>query len=187
MCIFILEHFELCPLLVIFSSQNSTPTLFFFLSYRRLVHSLYQKLNTYELKINLFQAYSSMSPNGEPQTQPILGSAVTTTASLPPMSSFRGSATVPSNQGQSATSPASLQYSHSPGAPVPVAVPVAATQPNQVLPPQANPQQQPASTNQDTLGKTLASVVSSRVRLISALFYHYITTQKLSSVIEHMS
>ncbi|XP_011503491.1 PREDICTED: transcription factor 12 [Ceratosolen solmsi marchali] len=119
-------------------------------------------------------AYSSMSPNGEGQAQPILSSAVTSAASLPPMSSFRGSVTVPSNQVQATPSPASLQYSHSSSTtvPVPVTVSVVATQPNQVLTPQANSQQQQSSTGQDTLGKTLASVVSSRI---------YPTDQSVSS------
>ncbi|XP_060827345.1 protein daughterless isoform X12 [Bombus pascuorum] len=61
-------------------------------------------------------AYSAMSPNGEPAA-PILGSAVTSAASLPPMSTFRGSGAVAANSGTGAPSPASLQYSHSPGAP----------------------------------------------------------------------
>ncbi|KAG7210040.1 hypothetical protein KM043_011618 [Ampulex compressa] len=92
-------------------------------------------------------AYSAMSPNGEPAA-PILGSAVTSAASLPPMSTFRGSAAVAANSGTGAPSPASLQYSHSPGAPT-----AAPTAPNAA--PTTN--QQP--TTGDTLGKTLASVI----------------------------
>ncbi|XP_076758239.1 transcription factor 12-like isoform X12 [Xylocopa sonorina] len=96
-------------------------------------------------------AYSAMSPNGEPAA-PILGSAVTSAASLPPMSTFRGSGAVAANGGTGAPSPASLQYSHSPGAPT-----TAPSAPNP--PPTTNPQQ-PATG--DNLGKTLASVVSTR-------------------------
>ncbi|KAK2589087.1 hypothetical protein KPH14_001918 [Odynerus spinipes] len=108
-------------------------------------------------------AYSAMSPNGEPAA-PILGSAVTSAASLPPMSTFRGSAAVAvaaANSGTGAPSPASLQYSHSPGAPT-----TAPTVPNAA--PANN--QQPATG--DTLGKTLASVVSTRI---------YPTDQSVSS------
>ncbi|XP_066601364.1 protein daughterless-like isoform X3 [Prorops nasuta] len=106
-------------------------------------------------------AYSAMSPNGEPAA-PILGSAVTSAASLPPMSTFRGSAAVAANNGQGAPSPASLQYSHSPGAQPTTApsAPNAATTTNQ----------QPSTG--DTLGKTLASVVSTRI---------YPTDQSVSS------
>lgn len=96
-----------------------------------------------------------MSPNGEPAA-PILGSAVTSAASLPPMSTFRGSAAVAvaaANSGTGAPSPASLQYSHSPGAPT-----TAPSAPNA-----ASANNQPPPTG-DTLGKTLASVVSTRVR-----------------------
>ncbi|XP_015172382.1 PREDICTED: transcription factor 4 isoform X5 [Polistes dominula] len=100
-------------------------------------------------------AYSSMSPNGEPAA-PILGSAVTSAASLPPMSTFRGSAAVAvaaaANSGTGAPSPASLQYSHSPGAPT-----TAPSAPNAAP---TNNQQPPTG---DTLGKTLASVVSTRI------------------------
>lgn len=98
-----------------------------------------------------FQAYSAMSPNGEPAA-PILGSAVTSAASLPPMSTFRGSGAVGANTGTGAPSPASLQYSHSPGAPT-----SAPSAPNPA--PTTN---QPPATG-DNLGKTLASVVSTRV------------------------
>lgn len=97
------------------------------------------------------QAYSAMSPNGEPAA-PILGSAVTSAASLPPMSTFRGSGAVGANTGTGAPSPASLQYSHSPGAPT-----NAPSAPNPA--PTTN---QPPATG-DNLGKTLASVVSTRV------------------------
>lgn len=100
-----------------------------------------------------FQAYSAMSPNGE-SAAPILGSAVTSAASLPPMSTFRGSAAVAANSGTGAPSPASLQYSHSPGAPT-----TAPSAPN------AAPTTNQQSTTDDTLGKTLASVVSNRVRV----------------------
>lgn len=100
-----------------------------------------------------FQAYSAMSPNGEPAA-PILGSAVTSAASLPPMSTFRGSGAVAANSGTGAPSPASLQYSHSPGAPT-----TAPSAPNP--PPTTN---QPPATG-DNLGKTLASVVSTRVSI----------------------
>ncbi|XP_033209233.1 transcription factor 12 isoform X4 [Belonocnema kinseyi] len=93
-------------------------------------------------------AYSAMSPNGEPPA-PILGSAVTSAASLPPMSTFRGSAAVAANSGTGAPSPASLQYSHSPGAPAPGAPSSA---------PSAPTTNQPSAG--DTLGKALASVVS---------------------------
>ncbi|XP_076758230.1 transcription factor 4-like isoform X4 [Xylocopa sonorina] len=106
-------------------------------------------------------AYSAMSPNGEPAA-PILGSAVTSAASLPPMSTFRGSGAVAANGGTGAPSPASLQYSHSPGAPT-----TAPSAPNP--PPTTNPQQ-PATG--DNLGKTLASVVSTRI---------YPTDQSVSS------
>ncbi|XP_014598956.1 PREDICTED: transcription factor 12 isoform X13 [Polistes canadensis] len=109
-------------------------------------------------------AYSSMSPNGEPAA-PILGSAVTSAASLPPMSTFRGSAAVAvvaaANSGTGAPSPASLQYSHSPGAPT-----TAPSAPNAAP---TNNQQPPTG---DTLGKTLASVVSTRI---------YPTDQSVSS------
>ncbi|XP_035720914.1 transcription factor 12-like isoform X4 [Vespa mandarinia] len=108
-------------------------------------------------------AYSAMSPNGEPAA-PILGSAVTSAASLPPMSTFRGSAAVAvaaANSGTGAPSPASLQYSHSPGAPT-----TAPSAPNAAP---ANNQQPPTG---DTLGKTLASVVSTRI---------YPTDQSVSS------
>ncbi|XP_053997218.1 transcription factor 12 isoform X9 [Hylaeus anthracinus] len=105
-------------------------------------------------------AYSAMSPNGEPAA-PILGSAVTSAASLPPMSTFRGSVAVAANSGTGAPSPASLQYSHSPGAPT-----TAPSAPNSA--PTTN--QQP--TTGDNLGKTLASVVSARI---------YPTDQSVSS------
>ncbi|XP_076680186.1 transcription factor 4-like isoform X10 [Andrena cerasifolii] len=105
-------------------------------------------------------AYSAMSPNGEPAA-PILGSAVTSAASLPPMSTFRGSGAVAANSGTGAPSPASLQYSHSPGAPT-----TAPSAPNSA--PTTN--QQP--TTGDNLGKTLASVVSTRI---------YPTDQSVSS------
>ncbi|XP_024883981.1 protein daughterless isoform X13 [Temnothorax curvispinosus] len=105
-------------------------------------------------------AYSAMSPNGE-SAAPILGSAVTSAASLPPMSTFRGSAAVAANSGTGAPSPASLQYSHSPGAPT-----TAPSAPNTA--PTTNQQ----STTEDTLGKTLASVVSTRI---------YPTDQSVSS------
>ncbi|KYM98651.1 Protein daughterless [Cyphomyrmex costatus] len=105
-------------------------------------------------------AYSAMSPNGE-SAAPILGSAVTSAASLPPMSTFRGSAAVAANSGTGAPSPASLQYSHSPGAPT-----TAPSAPNTA--PTTNQQ----STTDDTLGKTLASVVSTRI---------YPTDQSVSS------
>ncbi|XP_043255871.1 protein daughterless isoform X2 [Colletes gigas] len=105
-------------------------------------------------------AYSAMSPNGEPAA-PILGSAVTSAASLPPMSTFRGSVAVAANSGTGAPSPASLQYSHSPGAPT-----SAPSAPNSA--PTTN--QQP--TTGDNLGKTLASVVSTRI---------YPTDQSVSS------
>ncbi|XP_029670777.1 protein daughterless-like isoform X5 [Formica exsecta] len=96
-------------------------------------------------------AYSAMSPNGE-SAAPIMGSAVTSAASLPPMSTFRGSAAVAANSGTGAPSPASLQYSHSPGAPT-----TAPSAPN------AAPTTNQQSTTDDTLGKTLASVVSNRI------------------------
>ncbi|XP_076293355.1 transcription factor 4-like isoform X8 [Lasioglossum baleicum] len=105
-------------------------------------------------------AYSAMSPNGEPAA-PILGSAVTSAASLPPMSTFRGSGAVAANSGTGAPSPASLQYSHSPGAPT-----TAPSAPNSA--PTTN--QQPSTG--DNLGKTLASVVSNRI---------YPTDQSVSS------
>ncbi|XP_026825965.1 transcription factor 12 isoform X19 [Ooceraea biroi] len=105
-------------------------------------------------------AYSAMSPNGE-STAPILGSAVTNAASLPPMSTFRGSAAVAANSGTGAPSPVTLQYSHSPGAPT-----TAPSAPNTA--PATNQQ----STTDDTLGKTLASVVSTRI---------YPTDQSVSS------
>ncbi|XP_018046930.1 PREDICTED: protein daughterless-like isoform X6 [Atta colombica] len=105
-------------------------------------------------------AYSAMSPNGE-SAAPILGSAVTSAASLPPMSTFRGSAAVAANSGTGAPSPASLQYSHSPGAPT--TAPSASN-----TAPTTNQQ----STTDDTLGKTLASVVSTRI---------YPTDQSVSS------
>ncbi|XP_032683627.1 protein daughterless isoform X7 [Odontomachus brunneus] len=104
-------------------------------------------------------AYSAMSPNGE-STAPILGSAVTSAASLPPMSTFRGSAAVAANSGTGAPSPASLQYSHSPGAPT-----TAPSAPN------AAPTTNQQTTPGDTLGKTLASV-STRI---------YPTDQSVSS------
>ncbi|XP_076652471.1 transcription factor daughterless isoform X8 [Halictus rubicundus] len=105
-------------------------------------------------------AYSAMSPNGEPAA-PILGSAVTSAASLPPMSTFRPTGAVAANSGTGAPSPASLQYSHSPGAPT-----TAPSAPNSA--PTTN--QQP--TTGDNLGKTLASVVSTRI---------YPTDQSVSS------
>nr|XP_012221024.1 PREDICTED: transcription factor 12 isoform X3 [Linepithema humile] len=105
-------------------------------------------------------AFSAMSPNGEPPA-PILGSAVTSAASLPPMSTFRGSAAVAANSGTGAPSPASLQYTHSPGAPT-----TAPSAPN------AAPTTNQQSTTEDTLGKTLASVVSTRI---------YPTDQSVSS------
>ncbi|XP_019697957.1 transcription factor 12 isoform X4 [Harpegnathos saltator] len=104
-------------------------------------------------------AYSAMSPNGE-STAPILGSAVTSAASLPPMSTFRGSAAVAANSGTGAPSPASLQYSHSPGAPT--TAPSASN---------AAPTTNQQTTPGDTLGKTLASV-STRI---------YPTDQSVSS------
>ncbi|XP_043464057.1 transcription factor 12 isoform X6 [Leptopilina heterotoma] len=93
-------------------------------------------------------AYSAMSPNGEPPA-PILGSAVTSAPSLPPMSTFRGSGAVATNSGTGTASPASLQYSHSPSAPAPGAPSSAPSAPT------AN---QPSAA--DNLGKTLTSVVS---------------------------
>ncbi|XP_032457494.1 transcription factor 12 isoform X24 [Nasonia vitripennis] len=120
----------------------------------------------YPMQIHDPMAYSSMSPNGEPQAQPILGSAVTSAASLPPMSTFRGGAAAPSaqqqqqQQQQGAPSPAAavpLQFSHSPGAPTAVAV---VSQPSQVVAqPSSQPQPPPPPSAQDTLGKTLASVI----------------------------
>ena len=102
-----------------------------------------------------------MSPNGEPPA-PILGSAVTSAASLPPMSTFRGSAAVAANSGTGAPSPASLQYSHSPGAPASGAPSTA---------PSAPTTNQPSAG--DTLGKALASVVSTpRVSTTHASFIH---------------
>ncbi|XP_031781324.1 protein daughterless isoform X6 [Nasonia vitripennis] len=138
----------------------------------------------YPMQIHDPMAYSSMSPNGEPQAQPILGSAVTSAASLPPMSTFRGGAAAPSaqqqqqQQQQGAPSPAAavpLQFSHSPGAPTAVAV---VSQPSQVVAqPSSQPQPPPPPSAQDTLGKTLASVVSSSV----AFFGIYPTDQSVSS------
>ncbi|KAK0083544.1 hypothetical protein PV325_008640 [Microctonus aethiopoides] len=90
-------------------------------------------------------AYSAMSPNGEPAA-PILGSAVTSAASLPPMSTFRGNSAVAASGGTNAPSPASLQYSHSPGAPA--TAPTVANSATNNQPPAA-----------DTLGKALASVI----------------------------
>lgn len=103
------------------------------------------------IRVWRFQAFSAMSPNGEPPA-PILGSAVTSAASLPPMSTFRGSAVVAANSGTGAPSPASLQYTHSPGAPT--TAPSASN---------AAPTTNQQSTTDDALGKTLASVVSARV------------------------
>ncbi|KAJ8679390.1 hypothetical protein QAD02_015177 [Eretmocerus hayati] len=123
-------------------------------------------------------AYSSMSPNGEPQGgqpqgQPLLGSVVTTAAaSLPPMSTFRGSgASGPQPQPGPALSPASvpppptapsaLQYCHSPGAPTPTSqAPQQQTGPqstgaNSAPPPPPPPQATPV---QDPLGKGLTVV-----------------------------
>lgn len=102
--------------------------------------------------LRVLQTYTAMSPNGEPAA-PILGSAVTSAASLPPMSTFRGSAVVAANS-TGAPSPASLQYTHSPGAPT--------NTPAAPNPPSTNNQQ--AATG-DSLGKALASVVSTRVRV----------------------
>ncbi|XP_044591163.1 protein daughterless isoform X8 [Cotesia glomerata] len=102
-------------------------------------------------------SYSAMSPNGEPPA-PILGSTVTSAASLPPMSTFRGSAAVAASGGTGAPSPASLQYNHSPGAPAPAPTTASA--------------QQNQTTTADSLGKTLASVVSTRI---------YPTDQSVSS------
>ncbi|XP_057322840.1 transcription factor 12 isoform X7 [Microplitis mediator] len=90
-------------------------------------------------------SYSAISPNGEPAA-PILGSTVTSAASLPPMSTFRGSAAVAASGGTGAPSPASLQYNHSPGAPAPA-------------PPTANNPPQNQTPTADSLGKTLASVI----------------------------
>lgn len=112
-----------------------------------------------ELISGQLQAYSAMSPNGEPAA-PILGSAVTSAASLPPMSTFRGSGAVAANSGTGAPSPASLQYSHSPGAPT-----TAPSAPNSA--PTTN--QQPATG--DNLGKTLASVVSTRVSISGMILF----------------
>ncbi|XP_015438932.1 PREDICTED: transcription factor 12 [Dufourea novaeangliae] len=106
-------------------------------------------------------AYSAMSPNGEPAA-PILGSAVTSAASLPPMSTFRGSGAVGANSGTGAPSPASLQYSHSPGAPTTGAPP----------PPNSAPTTNQQPPTGDNLGKALASVVSTRI---------YPTDQSVSS------
>ncbi|XP_057322834.1 transcription factor 12 isoform X2 [Microplitis mediator] len=103
-------------------------------------------------------SYSAISPNGEPAA-PILGSTVTSAASLPPMSTFRGSAAVAASGGTGAPSPASLQYNHSPGAPAPA-------------PPTANNPPQNQTPTADSLGKTLASVVSTRI---------YPTDQSVSS------
>ncbi|XP_046423180.1 transcription factor 12 isoform X4 [Neodiprion fabricii] len=103
-------------------------------------------------------AYPVISPNGD-TAAPILGSAVTSAASLPPMSTFRGSAAVAAGSGTGAPSPASLQYSHSPGAPPPAPSAPSATTNNQPTP-------------GDTLGKALASVVSARI---------YPTDQSVSS------
>ncbi|XP_034951866.1 protein daughterless isoform X15 [Chelonus insularis] len=103
-------------------------------------------------------AYSAMSPNGEPAA-PILGSTVTSAASLPPMSTFRGSAAVAASGGTGAPSPASLQYNHSPGAPT-------------TTTPAANPAPNNQTPAADSLGKTLASVVSTRI---------YPTDQSVSS------
>lgn len=90
------------------------------------------------------QAYSAMSPNGEPGTS-VLSSAPTSAASLPPMSTFRGSAQVASN-GPIVSTPNSLQYNHSP---VTANTPVPSTN-------ASTNNQQSASTN---IGKTLASVI----------------------------
>ncbi|XP_046741358.1 transcription factor 12 isoform X14 [Diprion similis] len=103
-------------------------------------------------------AYPVMSPNGD-TAAPILGSAVTSAASLPPMSTFRGSAAAAAGSGTGAPSPASLQYSHSPGAPPPAPSAPSVTTNNQPTP-------------GDTLGKALASVVSARI---------YPTDQSVSS------
>ncbi|CAD6217261.1 GSCOCG00004753001-RA-CDS [Cotesia congregata] len=113
-------------------------------------------------------SYSAMSPNGEPPA-PILGSTVTSAASLPPMSTFRGSTAVAVSGGTGAPSPASLQYNHSPGAPAPAPTTASA--------------QQNQTTTADSLGKTLASVVSTRVCLsYSYLFFTiYPTDQSVSS------
>ncbi|EFN82122.1 Protein daughterless [Harpegnathos saltator] len=76
------------------------------------------------------------------------------------MSTFRGSAAVAANSGTGAPSPASLQYSHSPGAPT--TAPSASN---------AAPTTNQQTTPGDTLGKTLASV-STRI---------YPTDQSVSS------
>ncbi|KAK0165848.1 hypothetical protein PV328_004332 [Microctonus aethiopoides] len=110
-------------------------------------------------------AYSAMSPNGEPAA-PILGSAVTSAASLPPMSTFRGNSAVAASGGTNAPSPASLQYSHSPGAPA--TAPTVANSATNNQPPAA-----------DTLGKALASVVSARLNNLIGQIYP--TDQSVSS------
>ncbi|KAL7305180.1 hypothetical protein TKK_0002573 [Trichogramma kaykai] len=116
--------------------------------------------------------YPTMSPNGEPQAQPILGSAVTSAASLPPMSTFRGSVAaampVPGQQqapgaSQGSSSPVALQYSHSPGAPVavpvaPSATPVVTAAQQQASQNTVSNQPPQPSSNQDNLNKNLSTV-----------------------------
>uniref|UniRef100_A0ABD2WZ02 BHLH domain-containing protein n=1 Tax=Trichogramma kaykai TaxID=54128 RepID=A0ABD2WZ02_9HYME len=117
--------------------------------------------------------YPTMSPNGEPQAQPILGSAVTSAASLPPMSTFRGSVAaampVPGQQqapgaSQGSSSPVALQYSHSPGAPVavpvaPSATPVVTAAQQQASQNTVSNQPPQPSSNQDNLNKNLSTVI----------------------------
>lgn len=110
-----------------------------------------------------------MSPNGE-SAAPILGSTVTTAAAtLPPMSTFRGTAAsvvaAGNNAAGGAPSPASIQQynTHSPGggggnAPPTTVTPVAVANVTQ--------QQQTSQTSTpDNIGKTMASVVTARVRI----------------------
>lgn len=102
-----------------------------------------------------------MSPNGEPGA-PVLGTAPTSAASLPPMSTFRGNSVVAS----SGPTPGSLQYNHSPGA---TNTPVPSTN-------STTNNQAPAP---DTIGKTLASVVSKRVRLNVHFIFNYSSENSL--------
>ena len=113
-----------------------------------------------------------MSPNGEHGAGPqgILTSAVTSSASLPPMSSFRGGpgvAAIPTNAAQGTPSPAAtLQYTHSPGAPAPPPQPSVPLTVAQSVPTQA-----PGSA--EALGKNMSSVVTTRVRLLTMLKFFF--------------
>ncbi|XP_023248070.1 striatin-4-like [Copidosoma floridanum] len=115
-------------------------------------------------------AYSSMSPSTETQTRSIPGTIVTSVATLPPMSTLRGCVAVPNNQARGAVSPVPLQYNHGSSVPVSTSVTMTIASTNQpvvpqrsqqppLMPQQVQAQSAPSSSNQESLGKTLSSVI----------------------------